>query len=307
MLKRLAIIAVFLATLAPMPGQAIKPAAQGGDKSQSHSQGNKSAPAPMSALVSKPIDPAPAQPDRAPIAGEDKEHTVKLTSLPPVTLTDKPKSFWDHVLDWGPWIFNCGLVIVGVLQVVLLKWTWGTISRQADLMATQDYTAREKQRARLSIAFPPDPPETLDTRFSNSEFMGLFTDVVNDGESNAYDVEASGYVKVTKTLEGVPFTTRGESLQIPSVIREAPPDKPVRVSMSPSGFDTYREIADEDMEMVRAGVAYLHMVGEVCYTDVFGDAHTTPFHYFWGAIDESLREPGDTTVGYWSNISKRAT
>ena len=45
------------------------------------------------------------------------------------------KEFWDRVLVWGPWVFNFGLVAVGILQVVLLKRTWKTIERQANIQA----------------------------------------------------------------------------------------------------------------------------------------------------------------------------
>ncbi len=37
------------------------------------------------------------------------------------------------LFDWGPWIFNLGLVIVGALQVWLLKVTWKTIRLQVNL------------------------------------------------------------------------------------------------------------------------------------------------------------------------------
>lgn len=131
MLKRLAILGILLAAMPPMPGQPVKPAAQGGEKSQR--QGNKAVTIPEPSLVSKPIDPGTAKSNGEPRASEDREHSVKLSSLPPVTLTDKTKTFRDEVLDWGPWIFNFLLVVVGALQIWLLFRTWRTIDRQADL------------------------------------------------------------------------------------------------------------------------------------------------------------------------------
>jgi hypothetical protein len=41
------------------------------------------------------------------------------------------------IFDWGPWLFNLGLVIVGALQVWLLGVTWRTIRIQAQLQRFQ--------------------------------------------------------------------------------------------------------------------------------------------------------------------------
>jgi hypothetical protein len=79
------------------------------------------------------MQPVASDAHSAQITGEDKEHSIKLTSLPPVTIADKQKTFLDHALDWGPWVSNFLLVIVGGFQVWLLFRTWKTIKRQADI------------------------------------------------------------------------------------------------------------------------------------------------------------------------------
>ena len=154
MMKCLAILTVLLAATSPMPGQTVKPSAQGGDKSENRSQNNQGGPAQALPLVSKQIHTVPADPNGASVAGDDKEHSVKLTSLPPVMLADKGKTFWDHVLDWGPWVFNLFLVLVGVLQVVLLKRTWKTIERQtaAAARSTEAFINKERSRSASGIA-----------------------------------------------------------------------------------------------------------------------------------------------------------
>jgi hypothetical protein len=142
----------------PIPGQTVKPAAQSADQGQSQGQDNQATASAAPSLVEKLKQPTPTDPHSGQVAGEDKEHSVKLTSLPSVTLTDKPKGFWDHVLDWGPWVSNFLLVVVGGFQVWLLKRTWKTIERQADLLERQtDAAARSteafinKERSRLFI------------------------------------------------------------------------------------------------------------------------------------------------------------
>jgi hypothetical protein len=134
MLKHLMILTVLVA-LAPVPRQSVESSAQGADKGQS--QGNHATAAPTHSLVEQQEQPGASNPHSGQIASEDKEHSVKLTSLPPVTITDKQKTIWDHVLDWGPWAFNFLLVVVGGFQVWLLWKTWQKIGKQAELMEGQ--------------------------------------------------------------------------------------------------------------------------------------------------------------------------
>jgi hypothetical protein len=137
MLKHLAILTVLTAALSPMPGKAVESSAQGGDKTKSHGQGNQTPAALAPTLVNKPVQPGAFDEHGGTVAAEDKEHSVKLTSLPPVTIADKQKTFSDHAFDWGPWVFNFGLLVVGAGQAVLLWKTWKKIGKQAELMEEQ--------------------------------------------------------------------------------------------------------------------------------------------------------------------------
>jgi len=237
--------------------------------------------------------------------------TVKVENAPTKQASEseqKPSHYPWRELAAPANIPNWLLVAVGVFAGWLALRTLKAIKRQADLMERQDRTAREKQRARLSVVFPPDPPETLSVHLDNAELMEPSVEVVKDGESNAYDVEASGYVTITRSSKDILPPRAGAPLQIPSVIRDAPPDKPVRVCLAPSGFGTLVGIPVEDMRRVRHGEAFLHIVGKVSYRDVFGDPHETAFHYVWQDLDdESMYDPSNTTVGYWTNMGGEAT
>src|SRR5260370_3553965 len=161
MLKYLTILAVLAAALFPTPGKAVESSAQGADKSES--QGNKASTAPSLPLVNKPIQPGASDPYGGIVAAEDKEHSVKLTSLAPVALSDKPKSFWGHVLDWGPWIFNLGLVIVGGFQIWLLKRTWKTVQRQTVLQEASmtQWVDMLPSGIRVETKSKSDPPDRV--------------------------------------------------------------------------------------------------------------------------------------------------
>jgi hypothetical protein len=136
MLKRLVILAVLTAAMSPMPGWATQSAAHGGDHSQAKPTG-KNGNSPSAATVAIKDQPASGSQGTSEVTPEEKERAVKLTGLPPVTITDKPKTIWDRIFDWGPWIFNFGLLLVGAGQVWLLWKTWKKIGKQAELMETQ--------------------------------------------------------------------------------------------------------------------------------------------------------------------------
>ncbi len=48
-------------------------------------------------------------------------------------LSDGSQTLGQQILDWGPWFFNFGLVIVGALQVFLLKATWKAMQIQTKI------------------------------------------------------------------------------------------------------------------------------------------------------------------------------
>jgi hypothetical protein len=136
MWKRLAILGLLMGlmpALTPVPGQTVKPSAQSGDNDKNHSQSKQSAAAQSLAFINKPEQPPASNTHSGNVASEDKEQSVKLSWLPPVTITDKQKTFWDYFFDWGPWVADALLAIVGILQVILLFRTWKTIERQADM------------------------------------------------------------------------------------------------------------------------------------------------------------------------------
>jgi hypothetical protein len=75
----------------------------------------------------------PQQADSGAIAAQNQQQKITVVSLPDVSIAKQKKGFWDYLFEWGPWIFNLLLVIVGGLQVWLLLRTWKTIGRQADI------------------------------------------------------------------------------------------------------------------------------------------------------------------------------
>jgi hypothetical protein len=114
-----------------------------------------------------------------------------------------------------------------------------------------------------------------------SQFLELYIDVINDGESKAFNVAASGYVMIETVELGKPYASHGAELAIPKVIRDASTDTPVRVHLARSGLGDEVSILSSDWNAVQSGNKPLHMVGTISYEDVFEKPHHTPFWYTW--------------------------
>jgi hypothetical protein len=154
MKKRLAILAALLMAmpaLAPAPGRAATPAGNDGGKANNQGQKANDGSAPSLPLGKPVTAPPQTKPADIPTA-DDAEHSIKLTSLPPVTLTDKNKTVWDYFFDWGPWAFGFVLAVAGVWQLLLLRVTWKTIQGQKEEMAVQTKVLQESLAAAQKAA-----------------------------------------------------------------------------------------------------------------------------------------------------------
>src|ERR1700677_1860205 len=118
MLKRLAIIAVLLASLGdapPIPGQiANNPAGSGGDVQKQQGNGERNG---KSALAPLPQNGAqPSSDDSEKPNAENTGNPVAISKLPTVSIGKD----W---ADWSSWGFGGILVVVGSLQVWFLYGT----------------------------------------------------------------------------------------------------------------------------------------------------------------------------------------
>ena len=133
---------IFAPTFAPAAQEISKPTAQAIDKGESKRQENKQQFPPLLTVVGA-NQPIPSHTDAGIEPGDDKQQEVAIVKIPEVSLAREKKGFGGYVFDWGPWVFNLGLVIVGFLQLRLLVLTRDQIKRQADTMDTQAKDAQE--------------------------------------------------------------------------------------------------------------------------------------------------------------------
>jgi hypothetical protein len=135
-MKNIAIFLVFLPAFLPMPGKAAAPPGQNSNNVQNQSQRNEKSAAPSFPFNKTSEHPVSAYKDRGQPASQDKEQSINLTRLPPITIVKEKKTLRDYLFDWGPWVFGGLLVVVGFFQLGLM---W----RQANIMDKQTTLSRD--------------------------------------------------------------------------------------------------------------------------------------------------------------------
>jgi hypothetical protein len=127
----LAVLLTVVQTPPPVPGRAPDSTASTTKKVQK--QPNSDQPNPGDPLTPDVSQAAPNEnPHRADEATKNKLDAVRIGDLPAVTVNGKRDFF-----DWGSWLFNFFLVVVGGLQALLLCLTLRLIRHQATEMTRQ--------------------------------------------------------------------------------------------------------------------------------------------------------------------------
>jgi hypothetical protein len=311
MLKRLAILVFLLAivqALDPAPRRATTSARNSGSNDKNSSQGNQNTASPMPPLVTPQVKTVSANPHGCDVAAEttNTEHSVRITGIPSIAITDIHKPWWEYFLDWGQWVFAGLLAFVGWQQVRLLrrqeKILFGArkeihtqarhMSRQADLMNRNNVitlaTARaanesakaanaqikimkDKERARMMVNVI-----RLETLTFGEDGNQIIIQFENIGPTQAQNVRANGTAKVVirdfdpSDLE--PFDVGEQEIAPQDVIRaNRPPVETYLVFFIPEKW------GDDLVYMERR--ILIEMRGVVEYEDIFGDQHTTPLNY----------------------------
>jgi len=135
-LELIVFVSLAMQVAPPMPGQQTGTAGNSSNEEKKERNATDT-----STEKSVPIKPkiAPTNPkdEGHDVGTKNKEQSVKLMSVPPITIVEKQKTPLDYVFDWGPWAFSLCLVAVGVIGVILAHRTLKTMDRQAGLMETQ--------------------------------------------------------------------------------------------------------------------------------------------------------------------------
>jgi len=138
----LAVLLTIMQASPPIPRQTPDNSAQAAAqvKGNGTSSQAESLPAPPPA---KADGNGPAKTDSSEQHSADTPQTVGISKLPPVTI-NPTKRDW---ADWAYWVFNFFLVAVGILQVILLCWTFRAVRHQARESTRQRVTMRRQLTA----------------------------------------------------------------------------------------------------------------------------------------------------------------
>ncbi len=268
MLKWLAVFAILL-TLTPVPGKGVKPSAQSPNNVKRQSKSDQQ-PAPSPLAVKGVIQPVAADPHGKEVTREDKQNKVAVVSLPPVSVERQYKGWTVYIYDWGPWSFTGLLVVVGCLQVWLLRVTWKAIARQASLMKQMNDMTASRDRARLKIKITHQSYKTgTATEASGSPFGNVEFTINNIGPTHAVKVLLRASCFICDSAEP-PFPAKLRRVHILHTIkanRRTKSEMPLEV---------------RNVDGVFRGTEFMHLVGKLAYNDIFRKKPwTQTFHYIW--------------------------
>ncbi|MHB1744791.1 MAG: hypothetical protein ACYCPO_14175 [Acidobacteriaceae bacterium] len=287
MLKILAILAVLLAMVQipnPLPGQATTRPGNGSGKANGNSHNNNPPTDPLVPIVSQAHAPENSK-HASEVAAEKGEHSVTLTSVPPLTITARKKIFLDYVYEWGPWFFGLFLAIAGGVQLWLLRVTWKAIREQKTEMAIQtgilkisvaaakdsakaanDQIEMMKGKERARIQIIPLNFEVIEPTEPNK----IMIEFVNIEPTNAFDVRVEAGGKIT--VDGLnPEQGEYTDLAIPTLLRPDKPESSWVVCDFPQRWQN--QIVDD-----RARIT-VELIGKIKYRDVFDAIQIDDFSY----------------------------
>jgi hypothetical protein len=183
--------------------------------------------------------------------------------------------------------------------------TLEAIKRQADAMEKQAKAVRDRERARISVIFPPENPDFFGpTRLDWDEevelMLGLRLFVHNDGSSKAFQVRAKARFQFQD--KEADFTEKDwlQDIAIPDVIRDEDLTSPIVIVLETL-------VTDREVRAAAIGELDFYIVGEITYQDVFGYPRKTPFRYLWD-VNEYEELGGEKALySAWVNQSPQST
>jgi hypothetical protein len=222
-------------------------------------------------------------------SSDDAEHTVGISKLPPVSITRE----WP---DWGLWVFNFLLVIVGILQVVLLLGTLRAIKHQADLMEQQAKAMGEQAKVMEGQLREMEKSREIETKTLILQYRPRIT--VRDAKASDFNVSEFGKpmqgkveFKVVNTGGSVAHVTGGfvslwscEAPELPTspieiksgeeaLISEftlQPGEDTILKQSLPTGATYNVEWANYHAGIRVQPLKQIDLVGMVCYVDDLG-------------------------------------
>lgn len=289
MRKRLAILGLLLAivqALEPAPGWASTRPGNGSSDDKNGSQGNQNAAPPISPLVSPKIQTAPADPHGNDVDRQttNSVHSINVTGIPPISITDTHKPWWEYFLDWGQWVFAGVLAWVGWQQVRLLRrqedilrGARDEIRAQAGHMQTQ--VGLMERQTKVSEQTSRNATDSLNL-FINAERARITIDIAdsgrsfrirgkNTGKAVAQVKRASGYTLTLpygQQLPPVPpYLSEPDSLG--DFIESIPPNEFI-APMDSAGYDLMMNLSDLDLcAAIRDKRSALWVFGRFVYSD----------------------------------------
>ncbi len=310
-LLALAVLLAVIQAAPPIPRKAPDNTAEASQKVKADSQDNQKQTSSSPALL-KTDSNRPPERNNNQQRSDNAEHTVGISKLPPVSVTR-------DLADWGVWFFSLLLVIVGFLQVLLLRSTLRAIQRQADDMGRQVDLAFTQLRAmheqitemsaqtdvlEKSVAVAQQSANTARENFEayiRKERAFVLIDKPSKPLQEMFDQSSDemneyfglGYrhfrlfVRHYGPTEAFNIRVEAGKISCSGRTLETKPTEEVSFqnTLKPGDIVTslliWMNFTEEEEKDIESGDLSLHIFGRITYDDRFGIGRVTPFWYIW--------------------------
>jgi hypothetical protein len=318
---RWAIAAVLLTvvqTIPPTPRQATNNSAKAAAHVQAKSQTNQT-PSENAPSPAKADGNGESQSNSSQQHADKTEHTIGISKLPPVSVT-KDWADWG-VWVFSFLLVVVGFLQIWLLWGTLgairrqvdatnnqVDLAFGQLramndqitemSKQTDILEKSVAVAKEsadvardsvsamksKERARITVSLVPGesfdfktiPPDLSELGFpkpQTSAVVAVVLKVEQVGPTPAFNVVGRAGVSMAATRD----------LPLPRILMPIDLGSIMKESSSPNFHPAEFVITEQQLDDIRDKKLFVHLIGNVTYTDTFGDQHVTTFRYIWNA------------------------
>jgi hypothetical protein len=273
----LAVLLAVVQTGPPVPRKATDNPTHASSNVKDDSQSDK-APTHDSVTAVKTPANGPTESNGDQQSGKDGEHTVGISKLPPVSVTKD----W---ADWGVWAFSGLLVIVGFLQIWLLRGTLRSLQHQTALMERQI----NKERARIRVELKPFKLVNA----SEAAAQLIHYTVTFYGSAYAFIGEETFQVELADSANEVITPYRIPSDDLPTVIAPgAPPDERLETL----------EMTQFEIDSIIHGKSFIHFCGRIKYRDFSEIDRETTISCVWKSWGARRKRSISGGGGRWEKI-----
>lgn len=291
----LTVVLSVVQTSVPVPRQASNNPASASGKVQKKAKDKDTPPSPTPPPINQD-QPCAAEGNTNQQGCNNAEHPIAITKLPPVAIIPAKRDW----VDWGLWVFNALLVVVGGFQIWLLIRQLKIINRQADIAQNQEnqMASAGQQTERIIAQMKDTTVRQLRAYVGVSKiFLNLAVnthpianvEIQNFGQTPAYEVRQTCRIDVNQYPPVTPLADIT--------------DEEGSVSLIPPGIKQTGIVALKKPlpsgTVIGTQTVTIYARGIITYKDAFGEKRRTTYRFIYGGpvTPTLVKSPTGTRLG----------